>query len=157
MGSHWLAVIYDPFQDRMWYATKNGGAFCNDIQIHVNDETDLAQAVIASSGPTTNKYVDVPKYDLQSKVFRLMQLSSSQYEAMLVASGKFAGAIYPGFSPHDMAAVKLIIEEAGGKITDLFGNDQSYDQEIRGAVISNGEIHDELLEVINKAQFSSEN
>ena len=67
---------------------------------------------------------------------------------MLVASGKFAAAIYPGFSPHDMAAVRLIIEEAGSKITDLFGEDQSYDQKIKGAVVSNGLIHDELLTML---------
>jgi fructose-1,6-bisphosphatase/inositol monophosphatase family enzyme len=116
----------------------------------VNDTSNLNDAVIGSSGPTSNKYVDVPKFRfaLQKEVFRLMQLSSSQYESMLVASGKFAGAVYPGFSPHDMAAVRLIIEEAGGKITNLMGEDQRYDQEIKGAVVSNGLIHEKLLSLL---------
>ena len=48
------------------------------------------------------------------------------------------------------AAVKAIVEEAGGKVTDLFGNEQRYDESINGAVISNGKVHDEIIETIKK-------
>ncbi len=49
---------------------------------------------------------------------------------------------------HDIAAIKLIVEEAGGKVTDLEGNEQRYDRPINGAVMSNGLIHDELLDLV---------
>ena len=49
-----------------------------------------------------------------------------------------------------MAAAKVIIEEAGGKVTDLFGNEQRYDESINGCVLSNGIVHDEVIEVIKK-------
>ena len=57
----------------MWTAVKGGGAFCNDVPISVDKKTDLKDCVIASSGPTANQYIDVPKfrYNLQKKVFRL--------------------------------------------------------------------------------------
>ena len=42
------------------------------------------------------------------------------------------------------------MEEAGGKVTDLFGNDQRYDKAINGAVLSNGIVHEELLSIIRK-------
>ncbi|MEE0866081.1 MAG: inositol monophosphatase family protein [Clostridia bacterium] len=48
----------------------------------------------------------------------------------------------------DIAAVKVIVEEAGGKVTDLFGNEQRYDKSIEGALISNGIVHDEVINVI---------
>ena len=69
-----------------------------------------------------------------------------------VASGNFNLAIFPGTNHKncDIAAAKIIVEEAGGKVTDLFGNEQRYDNDINGAVISNGIIHDEVISIIKK-------
>ena len=67
---------------------------------------------------------------------------SSQIKAqiMCVAKGDFNLAIFPGTKHKncDIAAAKVIVEEAGGKVTNLFGNEQRYDEDIKGAVISNG-------------------
>ena len=49
-----------------------------------------------------------------------------------------------------IAAVKVIVEEASGKVTDLFENEQRYDQSIKGALIGNGKVHDEVVNVIKK-------
>ena len=49
-----------------------------------------------------------------------------------------------------VGAVKVIVEEAGGTVTDLFGNEQRYDESINGAVISNGKVHNEVIETIKK-------
>ena len=50
----------------------------------------------------------------------------------------------------DIAAIKVIVEEAGGKVTDLFGNEQRYDKDIKGAIISNKVVYDEVLNTIKK-------
>lgn len=70
---------------------------------------------------------------------------------MCVANGDFNLAIYPGTKHKncDIAAAKVIVEEAGGKVTNLFGNEQRYDTDIKGAVISNGKVHTETINVIN--------
>ena len=47
-------------------------------------------------------------------------------------------------------AVKVIVEEAGGIVTDLFGNEQRYDESINGAVVSNGKVHSEVTETVKK-------
>ena len=61
-------------------------------------------------------------------------------------------AVLSGYaSPWDGAAVKVIVEEAGGKVTDLYGNDQKYDKPIKGLVASNGILHDKLLELVKKS------
>lgn len=67
-----------------------------------------------------------------------------------VATGDYSLTIFTGTEHKhcDIAAVKVIVEEAGGKVTDLFGNEQRYDQSIKGALISNGVVHDEVVNVI---------
>ena len=50
----------------------------------------------------------------------------------------------------DIAAVKVIVEEAGGIVTDLFGKEQRYDIDIKGAIISNGIVHSEVVDIIKK-------
>ena len=69
-----------------------------------------------------------------------------------VAKGDFNLAIFPGTKHKncDIAAVKVIVEEAGGKVTDLFGNEQLYNKGINGAIISNGLVHDEVIGVVKK-------
>ena len=71
---------------------------------------------------------------------------------MCIANGDFTLAVFPGtINKHmDIAAVKVIVEEAGGKVTDMFGNEQRYDEKINGALISNGVNHDEIIELIKK-------
>jgi fructose-1,6-bisphosphatase/inositol monophosphatase family enzyme len=61
-------------------------------------------------------------------------------------------AIFPGTKHKncDIAAVKVIVEEAGGTVTDLFGNEQRYDESINGAVVSNGKVHSEVTETVKK-------
>lgn len=69
---------------------------------------------------------------------------------MVVASGKIAATILTGAGAHDAASAKLIIEEAGGQVTDLFGCEQRYDRPIRGAIISNGILHTKLVETAKR-------
>ena len=45
----------------------------------------------------------------------------------------------------------MIVEEAGGKVTNLFGEEQRYDQDIRGAILSNGIVHNEIVDIIREA------
>ena len=96
-----------------------------------------------------NKFYDpigVVKEFAQERV-RLFSMWSVVYPATLVASGAMVAEISKG-RPWDLAAVKVIVEEAGGKVTDLLGNEQRYDEETQGAIISNGLVHDKLLKII---------
>ena len=70
--------------------------------------------------------------------------------SLCVATGEFNGIVFPGTTGKncDIAAIKVIVEEAGGKVTDIFGNEQKYDRDINGAIISNSTIHNHLVEII---------
>jgi fructose-1,6-bisphosphatase/inositol monophosphatase family enzyme len=89
--------------------------------------------------------------ELGTKTY-FVSLGSVIRACMCIASGEFNLSIFPGtiHKNCDIAAVKVIVEEAGGKVTDLFGNEQRYDKNINGAIISNGVVHDEVINTIKK-------
>ena len=70
--------------------------------------------------------------------------------ASMVATGGFEAGLYLSHHAYDIAAAKIIIEEAGGKVTDIYGEDQRYDKPLRGALMSNGILHDELIKLIEQ-------
>jgi fructose-1,6-bisphosphatase/inositol monophosphatase family enzyme len=71
---------------------------------------------------------------------------------MQVARGSFVAQVFAGTKGKnvDIAAAKIIVEEAGGRVTDIYGNDQRYDRDIRGAIVSNGKVHDEIIKAITE-------
>lgn len=150
-----VGVVYDPFMDRLFYATTGGGAFCNDEKIQVNSHP-LCHALVDIAGfPSTNPVV-VADGGLATKIFesgaKVTSLWSTVLPSCLVAGGLYEATILNIPSPQDPAAIKVIVEEAGGKVTDLFGNDQRYDGPTKGFIASNGVIHDELVRMVREAQ-----
>ena len=147
-----LGVVYDPFMDRMFFAEKGRGAFLNNKKIHVSDSKTI-KSKLTCVVPRMKK----APYDLSDFAKELMKreaipinLMSITYMGALVANGEFIATAFPETHPHDTAALKVIVEEAGGKVTDLFGNEQRYDRDIKGHLITNGLIHKELVELIKK-------
>lgn len=149
-----VGVVYDPFIDRLFWAEKDGGAFCNTTQIQVSD-TGLNYAAIDIEGlgnpnPVVNMSNTI-RDTLIAKGAKIMHLWSAILPAVLVASGEWTAVIMNGSTIQDAPAVKIIVEEAGGRVTDLFGNDQRYDKLSRGFIASNGVVHDELVRIVREA------
>ncbi|MCI8460516.1 MAG: hypothetical protein HFE81_03895 [Bacilli bacterium] len=152
-GNPIVGVALDPFTDSLYTAIKGKGAYLNHQRIYVSDigfsnmesvsHFDMMQH-------TPYKLEDVLK-ELSDKTY-FVSIGSIVRAALCVASGEFNLAIFPGVHKKycDIAAVKLIVEEAGGIVTDLFGNNQRYDKDINGAIISNKMVYEETLKVIKK-------
>ncbi len=150
-GESILGVVYDPFLDRMFFAEKGQGAYLNGQKINVSTSRELKNNLICS------EYWREWVYDMAEVTNEfgrrgciLLSPCSITYMASLVATGDCFATIFPGTNPHDTAAVKILIEEAGGKVTDLFGQDQRYDRPIKGHIASNGLIHDELVAIVKE-------
>ena len=148
-----IGVVYDPFTNILYSAIRGKGAYKNDEKINVNNiELDDMKSV---SNFDMWPEADYNLYDsikeLGKKTY-FVSVGSVIRGCMCVANGDFNLAIFPGTKHKncDIAAAKVIVEEAGGKVTDLFGNEQRYDQDINGAVISNGKVHSEVVEVLRK-------
>ena len=157
-GRSVLGVIYDPFQDRLFEAVKGGGAFMNGAGITVSDKADLDGAYIDEELWINHEEeitFDNPKDKLNKAGAKITTQCSAVMMGCFVAKGAYEAMVFGQGKPEDIAALAVIVPEAGGKVTDLFGNDQRYDTNIRGAIVSNGSIHDALLEVIKGINYSS--
>jgi histidinol-phosphatase len=146
-----LGVMYDPYEKRMYHAIKGEGAYLDGEKITVNDQVSLAGSHVALPG-SAEELLDSggllqEAIGRQIKTFTFVCVTA---EAALVATGQIAANVYGHNSPWDIAAIKLIVEEAGGKVTSLSGDEQRYDQPIKGAIVSNGLVHDDLVSMVKE-------
>jgi len=157
-GESILGVAYDPFQDRLFTAVKGEGAHLNNKAIHVSKANRFKGSAGEFEMYETAyfNFFELAKHLTFKEGVKLMKFSSFVYPSMLVAAGELAFSLFPGTAPHDAAAVKVIVEEAGGKVTNIFGEEQRYDQDIQGLIVSNGVLHDQLVklakELVTKTQ-----
>ena len=152
-GVSTIGVVYDVFTDNLYTAIKGQGAYKNGEQIHVSDiELDDMRSVSNMDvWPEAEYNVWDSLKKLGEKTY-FVGIGSAIRACMCVASGDFNLEVFPGTKHKncDIAAAKVIVEEAGGRVTDLFGNEQRYDQSINGAIVSNGVVHEEVISVIKE-------
>jgi fructose-1,6-bisphosphatase/inositol monophosphatase family enzyme len=157
-GNSVVGVIYDPYQKRMYEAAIGGGAFLNENRIHVSDKDVLDMAYIDHElwiNDDEGVMFDDPKDWLSKAGAKVTTQCSAVIMGCLVAEGSFDAMIFGQGKPEDIAAVSLIVEEAGGRVTNLFGKEQRYDTNIIGAIVSNGKIHKQLEGVIRNINYTS--
>lgn len=150
-GKMILGAVYNPFINEFFFAQHGFGATLNSKIIHVSEEADLMSACLVTGFPYT--YLETPNGPLEifAKLIRkgipVRRLGSAAMDLCWVAAGRFDGFYEHKLSAWDSAAGFLIVEEAGGKITDYKGDYYSpYQPHI---LATNGKIHDDLLAVIN--------
>lgn len=148
-----IGVVYDPFTDNMYSAAKGQGAYRNTKKIEVNNIAleDMKSVSNFDMWPEAEYNIYDSIKELGKKTY-FVGIGSVIRACMCVANGDFNLAIFPGTKHKncDIAAAKVIVEEAGGQVTDLFGNKQRYDKDINGAVISNKKVHDEVIAILKQ-------
>lgn|GEM_PF-154561 len=159
-GEVLLAVTYNPWTDELFEAVKGEGATKNGEPISVSARKWGEEAfIVSTSDPVHKPYpTDSPEsiLKIRSDGNRIFYLSGGVFKGMLIAQGYADGFTFPYNSAHDIAAVKLIVEEAGGKVTNLAGKEQRYDRTIDGAIVSNGKIHNELIKIVSDYAYSGD-
>ncbi len=148
-----LGVVYDPTRDELFSATRGGGARVNDRSIHVSRTSQLDQALLVTGfaydiRETPNNNLDhFARFALRAQGLR--RTGSAALDLCYVAAGRFDGFWEVKLKPWDMAAGVVILQEAGGTVTNLFGASHSlFGQEL---VSSNGLIHDAMISVIQES------
>lgn len=146
-----MAAVFNPHMNEFYFAEKGKGATLNDKPIHVSGETETIKACLVTGFPYT--YINSPNGPLEiferfvRKGVPVRRLGSAAIDLCWVAAGRFDGFYEHKLEPWDSAAGYLIVEEAGGKVTDLEGNKFSIYQ--HKVLATNGKIHDEMLAVIH--------
>jgi len=147
-------AIYDLTRDELFYASPGEGAYLNGQRIRVNDAGILSQAILATGffydrGPDMkNTLRNIEKFFL-SDVRGIRRFGAAALDMAYVASGRFTGFWEFSLHPWDFAAGKLIVEEAGGMVTGLHGEELPLESHY--VVASNGSIHQHILDVLNSA------
>ncbi len=151
-GKLQFGMIYDPYKAEMFTAFKGEGAYCNGKRIFVSDRK-LSEAVIAfGTSPYKKAELADDGFELAKRVFMscadIRRSGSAALDMVNVARGKLDGFFECILSPWDYAAGALIVREAGGNVTDFYGNDVSFSYP-SSVLCSNNLVKDEILTIIN--------
>lgn len=151
--------IYDPFSNEFLLGIKNHGAYLNKERITCCQNTKkLNEALIGTGSPPNVESLEacIKSFNSLSKIVRGQRILGSAAQMLSnVCLGRLAGFFEPDLNAWDSAAGVLILREAGGKVTDVWG--EEYNLLTRNVVATNGYIHDELLKVLqdNKMYMES--
>jgi myo-inositol-1(or 4)-monophosphatase len=146
-----LGVIYNPILNQVYSAQKGKGAYLNGRQIHVNSESNITLATVSyTSGYNTaraySEGVISKLRDLHVK--RIVDHWAPAYDYCLLASGRLEAVISKEGDLEDYAAAKVIVAEAGGKITDFEGRPVS--GKARDFIATNGTaIHGSISAILD--------
>jgi myo-inositol-1(or 4)-monophosphatase len=145
-----VGVVEDPVHGETFTASRGGGAFSNGEAIRVSDVSELVEAFLATGFPYDVHTTEVNNLDHFENFVRRVQAirrpGAAAIDLSYTACGRFDGFWELKLRPWDVAAAALIVEEAGGRVSDFAGGPLDiYKTEI---VASNGNIHKAMVEVL---------
>lgn len=147
-----LAVVYEMGQKECFYAWKNGGAYLNHAPIKVSERLTVADSLIATGFPYNNfdrldPYLNSLRH-LMQQARGIRRMGSAATDLAYVACGRFDAFYEYDLKPWDVAAGALLVQEAGGVVSDFSGTSHFlYGKEI---VASNHKIFPEFQQLINR-------
>lgn len=151
-GEIFTGVIYNPILKELFWAERGKGAFLGKKRIRASKTDSLSKSLLSTGFPydiredPNNNLDHFSRFTLRAQAVR--RLGSASIDLCYVACGRFDGFWELKLFPWDVAAGILMVEEAGGKITNFKGfSTDIYSKEI---VASNGIIHDEMIKVLNE-------
>jgi myo-inositol-1(or 4)-monophosphatase len=146
-----VAAVYDPTRKELFTAERGGGAFLNGRVIHVSSARELVDAMLVTGFP----------YDVHERVDEIVglfgafvgraravrRLGSAAIDLCYVAAGRLDAFWESDLKPWDIAGGSLIVQEAGGRVTDMAGG--GFRSRASSVLASNGLLHGSMLEVID--------
>ena len=147
-----LGAIYDPLLDELFTAQQGQGAFLNGERITVSTTERLTEALLCTGFPYDLRESPINNLDhfnsFIMKARAIRRDGSAALDLCYVAMGRFDGFWELKLNPWDVAAGKLLVEEAGGMVTDFEGGPLDiYGQE---TLASNRRIHGEMVRVLQR-------
>ncbi len=152
-GETILGVVYDPMRDELFAAERGCGSSLNNRPISVSSTGELSRSMLSTGFPydiRTSKLTNLDHWsNFAMNARALRRTGAASLDMCYVACGRFDGFWELNLSPWDTAAGAIIIEEAGGLVSDFSGGAFSnYKPEV---IASNGLIHSRMIEVIATA------
>ncbi|RME84159.1 MAG: inositol monophosphatase [Caldilineae bacterium] len=154
-GKPAVGVVHDVVRNQTYWALAGCGAWLDDgRRLHVSQQATLSRSVIGTGFPfdrLSNRDNNLAEFAyLAPRLRGIRRHGSAALDQALVAAGRLDAFWEAKLMPWDWGAGVLLVKEAGGRVTDYKGAEWS--GRARGLVVSNGLIHDELLEAIHTAR-----
>ena len=152
-----LGLVYEPNRDEMFSAALGQGAFLNGLPIRVSSQSDLSKSLLATGFPYydfsyQDRYIDLLK-KLMQKSHGLRRMGAAAIDLAYTACGRFEGFFEANLKPWDVAAGKIIIEEAGGVVVNFSGEKEVI---FKGEIIGAGPIFTQFMEVFKEEWFKNQ-
>jgi myo-inositol-1(or 4)-monophosphatase len=154
-GEPVLAVVYNPILEELFWAVKGEGAFCNGEKLQVSSQNTLQNALIATGFPYAKvnagieyRWVIDCMTNLLPHIQDIRRLGAAAVDLCYLAQGKVEAFYEIDLKPWDVAAGILIVQEAGGEVTNVAGERYNFDD--KSIVASNSKVHGQLLEKLEK-------
>ena len=150
-----LAVVYNPILDELFWAERGKGAYLNGDKIETSSQLELQQSLIATGFPYAKveqgaeyHWVIDSMRNILPFIRDIRRLGAAALDLCYLASGKVDGFYEIDLKPWDVAAGILILQEAGGRVSNVYSEMYSFSD--KSIVASNGHIHTQLLERLEK-------
>ena len=148
-----FGVVYDIMRDDCFHAQKGKGAYTNDRKISVSKIKTLDKSILATGFPYSNEVNTEPLIECirywTKNARGIRRLGAAALDLCYVACGRLDFYYERTINIWDIAAGVLIVAEAGGQVTDFYGEDEYFDKKM--VIASNGSFHDEIKQVITDA------
>jgi myo-inositol-1(or 4)-monophosphatase len=143
-----LGTMYAPAINEFYFAEKGKGAYLNGGRIRVSDITDLSQSYIfyCEGGEKDRAKTGKIISRVYPHVMDMRKLGSAGLEIAWVTAGRGEAYFTTKIEPWDVAPGVLLIQEAGGEVSDFHGD--SWKLQTSDLLFSNGKVHQELLDLI---------
>ena len=149
-GQPIVAAIYDPNRRELFTAEKGAGAWLNGAPMRVSSAATLIDALLCTGFPysvqTEGGYLLGLFGDFLGRARAVRRLGSAAIDLAYVAAGRFDGFWEVKLNPWAVSAGALLIEEAGGQVSNLAGG--AFESRLGEVVASNGRIHTQMVETI---------
>ena len=151
-GKPVVAVVCDPCHGELFFAQREGGTWLNGESVRVSERRKMAEAIV---------YQDF-SYDAEEQIASLEKtkrimphirsfrvLGSAALGMAYVSCGRLEAFFHQGLNAWDWAAASLLVEEAGGRVSDMRGMPQRFRSTPQDVVATNSHLHDSLLRLLS--------
>ena len=150
-GTIVLGVIYDPMREEMFVAVRGGGLYLNEKKLRVSDVSDLSRSLLVTGFPydiRESKDNNLNFFNAMAiNVQAIRRAGAAALDLAYLAAGRFDGFWELKLKPWDTAAGCLMVEEAGGVISDIAGS--KWHLQSPNLLASNGLIHQQMISVLS--------
>lgn len=152
-------AVYDPLRDELFSAALGEGAFVGEEHLGVSDRSTVGEAIASTQSARSGRFVRDPRIlsAVQRAFMKTRRLGSIALELAYVAAGRFDALLASKREPqnlYDVAAGMLLVEEAGGRVTN--GRGEPFREGDNELVASNGHLHEEILQLLRQAEAEGE-